>query len=61
MNPGDLVLYNNPRWIPKPSKPIIGIILYEQHGISVETKFFQVLLENGYSQLIPDSFLNEMK
>ena len=58
MNPGDLVLYNNPRWIPK---PIIGIILYEQHGNSVETKFFQVLLENGYSQLIPDSFLNEMK
>lgn len=55
MNPGDLVVYRNTPRIPA---PLTGIILEEVHGISLDQRFFKVLLPDGRVALISDHYLS---
>lgn len=51
---GDLILYGNPqRMIP----PTVGIVIREHHGVSVDTRFFVVLLSSGKQQLVTENYL----
>jgi len=51
---GDLILYGNPqRMIP----PTAGIVIREHHGVSVESRFFWVLVPSGKQQLISERYL----
>mgnify|MGYP003337257878 FL=1 len=57
MNPGDMVLYRNTVRIPK---SLLGIVLYEHVGVTKapsDFRFFQVLLENGISKMIANTYL----
>lgn len=51
---GSLVRYRNTHRIPK---PLFGIILSEQCGISIDQRFFNILLEDGVTKLIPTRYL----
>jgi hypothetical protein len=51
---GDLILYGNPqRMIPL----TVGIVIREHHGVSVESRFFWVLVPSGKQQLISEHYL----
>ena len=54
MRVGDLVIYSNPQ---RMISPTLGIITEEHHGISMDTRFFSVLLPGGKQQLITENYL----
>ena len=56
MKPGDLVKYRNTHRIPK---PLVGMILDEKFNISVDQRFFNVLLEDGVVKLISEHYLED--
>lgn len=53
MKPGDLVLYKN-EWNPTR----IGLIIYEQHDVSLDRRYFRVMLEDGVLQMISEHYLD---
>lgn len=55
MKPGSLVRYRNTHRIPQ---PLIGIIIEEKLGISIDQQFYNVLLENGIVKLISTHYLD---
>ena len=55
MRIGDLVIYTNPRNM---ISPTLGIITEEHHGISIDTRFFSVLLHTGRKQIISDHYIS---
>jgi hypothetical protein len=54
VKPGDLVRYRNTPRIPK---PLVGLILKEEVGVSMDHQFFRVLLQDGVVKLISDHYL----
>ena len=57
MKRGDLVRYRNTPRIPQ---PLLGIIISEKPGVSIDQQFFIVLLQNGVVKLISDHYLEMM-
>ena len=55
--PGSLVRYRNTHRIPK---PMVGMILDEKFGISVDHRYFDVLLEDGVVKLISEHYLEAL-
>jgi hypothetical protein len=55
MKPGSLRYQNNYKRIPQ---PLIGIIIEEKLGISIDQQFYNVLLENGIVKLISTHYLD---
>jgi len=55
MKIGDLITYVNPqRMIPL----TLGVILDEQFGISIDQRFYWVLLSNGTKRLISEHYIS---
>jgi hypothetical protein len=54
VKPGDLVRYRNTPRIPQ---PLLGIIISEKPGISIDQQFFNVLLQNGVVKIISNHYL----
>jgi hypothetical protein len=52
---GDLILYTNPRNM---ISPTLGIIIEEHHNISMDHRFFTILLHTGRKQIISDHYLS---
>jgi hypothetical protein len=52
---GDLVLYTNPQRL---ISPTLGIIIEEHNDISMDHRFFTVLLHTGRKQIISDHYIS---
>jgi len=61
VKPGDMVLYtyssfvSGSRW-----KTEVGLILKELHGISIDTKFYQILRSSGSQSMVAGSSIKPL-
>jgi hypothetical protein len=52
---GQLILYTNPQ---RMISPTLGIIIEEHNDISMDHRFFTVLLHTGRKQMISDHYIS---
>jgi len=52
---GDLILYSNPQ---RMISPTLGIIIEEHNDISMDHRFFTILLHTGRKQIISDHYIS---
>ena len=61
MKRGDMVLYTYNSFVPGSRwKTEVGLILKELHGISIDTKFYQILRSNGSQSMVAGSSIKPL-